>query len=206
VKNLLENMDNLQSFGYWTITDLIEEQRAEKHTFHGGLGLITQNNIPKAAYYAYEFLGKLGEQLVAAGEGYFITKNRKGYQIILYHYCHYDRLYCMNQHANIDRTDRYNVFLNKDSIQMKLTLNGIEKGNYIVKQNQLNRKNGSAFDKWVEMGAPEQMNIEEMEYLRSSSVPKKLVKEIRMEEGYIIEETLQPHEVQLIEIVQQKTF
>jgi xylan 1,4-beta-xylosidase len=204
VKNLLENMDCIGSFGYWTASDLIEEQRAAIPTFHGGLGLITNNSIPKPAYYAYEILGKLGDQLIAAGEGYFMTKSRKGYQIILYHYCHYDRLYCMNQHANIDIKNRYNVFLDRDNIQVKLTLSGIEKGTYKINQHQLNRDYGSAFDKWIEMGAPESLSLDDINYLKFSSIPKKHISEVRIENDFVLNAILQPHEVQLFEILPQR--
>jgi xylan 1,4-beta-xylosidase len=204
VKNLLENMDSIGGFGFWTASDLIEEQRAAIPTFHGGLGLITNTSIPKPAYYAYEFLGKLGNQLIAAGEGYFMTKSRKGYQIILYHYCHYDRLYCMNQHANIDSKNRYNVFLNRDDIQIKLTLSGMEKGTYRINQHQLNRDHGSAFDKWVEMGTPESLSPEDINYLTYSCVPKRHISEVRIENDFNLNTILQPHEVQLYEILAQR--
>ncbi|WP_160720535.1 GH39 family glycosyl hydrolase [Bacillus sp. USDA818B3_A] len=204
VKNLLENIDTIQSFGYWTITDLIEERRASKNHFHGGLGLITRNNIPKSAFFAYQLLGKLGNQLIAQGDGYFLTKSSRGYQLLLYHYCHYDRLYCMNQHANIDLENRYNVFLNQSPIEIKMVLNEFKKGTYKIKQYQLNRQHGSSFDKWVEMGAPEHMSEEEISYLIHSSVPKLQVSEVRIEENYIITATLEAHEVQLFEIIPQK--
>lgn len=206
VKNLLENMDSIGSFGYWTASDLIEEQRAAIPTFHGGLGLITNKSIPKPAYYAYEFLGKLGDQMIAAGEGYFITKSPKGYQMILYHYCHYDMLYCMNQHANIDIKNRYKVFLDRDEIQLKLILSGLEKGSYKIKQHRLNRENGSAFDKWVEMGAPESLSPEEINYLRYSSIPNRHFSDVRIENDFILNTNLQPHEVQLYEILPQRTL
>lgn len=206
VKNLLENIDEIQSFGYWTLTDFIEEQRIALETYHGGLGLTTNNGIPKPAFYAYEFLGKLGDELLASGEGYFVTKSSRGYQIILYHYCHYDRLYCMNQHANINLTDRYKVFLDKDDIRMTLQVTGLDRGFYKIMQHKINRENGSSFDQWVEMGAPIRMDEEAVEYLKHSSIPKKHIREVRVEGELIIEETLQPHEVQLIEIFPQRTL
>ncbi|MCM3725776.1 helix-turn-helix domain-containing protein [Neobacillus cucumis] len=206
VKNLLENMDSIQSFGYWTITDLIEERRASTIDFHGGLGLITNRNIPKPAFFAYQLLGKLGNQLISQGDGYFLTKNSNGYQLLLYHYCHYDRLYCMNQHANIDLENRYNVFLNQNPIEMKFILNELKKGTYKVKQYQLNRDNGSSFDKWVEMGAPQNMSTEEISYLKNSSVPRLQISDVRIEENYILTANLEPHEVQLYEIIPQKTL
>ncbi|MBT2654025.1 helix-turn-helix domain-containing protein [Bacillus sp. ISL-18] len=206
VKNLVENIDAIQSFGYWTLTDLIEERRASTNSFHGGLGLITNNNIPKPAFFAYQLLGKLGNQLVSQGDGYILTKNSKGYQLLLYHYCHYDRLYCMNQHANIDLENRYNVFLNQNPIEMKFIMNELKKGTYKVRQYQLNRQHGSSFDQWVEMGAPELMNQEDIDYLIHSSIPKLQISEVRIEEDYILSTILGAHEVQLFEIVPQRTL
>ncbi|MDR4946068.1 GH39 family glycosyl hydrolase [Neobacillus cucumis] len=206
VKNLLENIDVIQSFGYWTITDLIEERRAATVDFHGGLGLITNRNIPKPAFYAYELLGKLGNQLVSQSDGYFLTKSSNGFQLLLYHYCHYDRLYCMNQNANIDLQNRYNVFLDHNPIEMKFILNDLKKGTYKVKQYRLNRLNGSSFDTWVKMGAPNQMGADEISYLKDASVPGLHISEVRIEEDYILTANLEPHEVQLYEIIPQKTL
>ncbi|MEH7117794.1 helix-turn-helix domain-containing protein [Neobacillus vireti] len=206
VKNLLENIDSIQSFGYWTITDLIEERRAAANVFHGGLGLISNHNIPKPAFFAYQLLGKLGHTFISQGDGYFFTKSSTGYQLLLYHYCHYDRLYCMNQHANIDLENRYNVFLEQSPIELKFFLIDLKKGIYKVRQYQLNRKNGSSFDKWVEMGAPKQLTSEEISYLKASCLPKLQISEVRIEEDYILTANLEPHEVQLYEIIPQKTL
>jgi xylan 1,4-beta-xylosidase len=168
--------------------------------------LITNNNIPKPAFFAYQLLGRLGNQLISQGDGYILTKNSKGYQLLLYHYCHYDRLYCMNQHANIDLENRYNVFLNQNPIEMKFFMNELKKGTYKVRQYQLNRQYGSSFDKWVEMGAPELMNQEDIDYLIHSSIPKLKISEVRIEEDYILSTILGAHEVQLFEIVPQRTL
>jgi xylan 1,4-beta-xylosidase len=113
-------------------------------------------------------------------------------------------LYCMNQHANIDIKNRYNVFLDRDNIQVKLTLSGIEKGTYKINQHQLNRDNGSAFDKWIEMGAPESLSPDDLNYLKFSSIPKKHISEVRIENDFVVNAILQPHEVQLLEILPQR--
>lgn len=45
IKNLTENYDRLDAFGYWLLTDLHEENLLPQQLFHGGLGLFTYNNI-----------------------------------------------------------------------------------------------------------------------------------------------------------------
>ena len=54
--------------------DFIEEAKLPKDLFHGGLGLFTYNKIKKPHYYVLSMLNKLGDSLIANGDGYFITK------------------------------------------------------------------------------------------------------------------------------------
>lgn len=93
VKNVLENMDGLHSFGYWTATDLLEEFKMSSETFHGGLGLMTYNGIPKPSFYAFKLLAKLGRQFIHQGKGYYITSSDMGLQVLMYAYAHIDSLY-----------------------------------------------------------------------------------------------------------------
>ncbi|MFJ7975782.1 helix-turn-helix domain-containing protein [Peribacillus sp. NPDC096379] len=203
VKNILDNMDELYSFGYWTSTDLIEEFSAEPKLFHGGLGLMTNNGIPKSGFRAFELLNKLGSQLVAKGDGYFITKSSSGYQVMLYHYCHFDKLYSMRFNTNIDLVNRYNVFSNQYIKDKQVKIKGMEPGKYLVKQHILNRQHGSAYDQWVKMGAPSKLSLEDVEYLRSKSIPDRVVQEIILAdaEDLVLNAEMTPHEVRLFEIM-----
>ena len=74
VKNILDNYDKIDAGGYWLLTDLHEESLLEDKLFHGGLGMFTVNGIKKPAYFAYLFLSKLGDKLLAKGDGYFVTE------------------------------------------------------------------------------------------------------------------------------------
>ena len=102
--------------------------------------------------------------------------------------------------------NRYNVFLDRNDVRMRLILSGLDKGIYKIKQHQLSRENGSAYDKWIEMGAPQQLNSEEINYLSNSSIPKQHISEVRIEENFVVGTTLKPHEVQLYEIIPQRTL
>lgn len=144
-KNILENIDSIEGFGYWIATDLLEESRVERDTFHGGMGLITHNGIKKSAFYAYELLSKLGGELIQKGEGYFVTKQEDSYQIILYNYCHFDKIYGAGDISRIDEHSRYNVFNNTNKC-INLNLEKINLGDYLVKEWTLSRDKGSAFD------------------------------------------------------------
>ncbi|KKO53099.1 GH39 family glycosyl hydrolase [Paenibacillus sp. DMB20] len=199
-KNILDNLDAIHGFGYWVLSDNIEETFPSPQLFHGGLGLIAQYGIPKAAMNAYRLLSKLGDRLIAKGDGYVVTANNSGYQILTYNYCHYDDLYAQGDISFIDETHRYNGFKNEKTLKMDIILAGLPKGSYKMVTRTISRKHGSSYDAWVEMGAPASLTGEDIAYLKGSSEPRRHVQVLDIENGTSIGSQLGPHEVQLIEL------
>ncbi|WP_313638542.1 GH39 family glycosyl hydrolase [Paenibacillus sp.] len=200
VKNVLENLDELQSLAYWSLTDLLEELPPAEEPFHGGLGLITSNGIQKPGYYAYELLGKLGDRLMELGAGYCLTKSLQGYQLMVYHYCHFDRLYGTSHSLGIDALNRYHVFRDTNNLEMSFAIQGIPSGVYKLRQTTINRDHGSAYDTWLEMGAPSSLDADEVAYLNRKAVPNQVRKTIDIQSSLDIKCKLNPHEVRLYEL------
>ena len=72
-------MPVVNSMSYWTFTDIFEEAGPRTTPFHGGFGLINYEDIKKPAYYAYQFLNKLGDtELAAADSSSIICKDKAG--------------------------------------------------------------------------------------------------------------------------------
>ena len=171
VKNILKNYDRLYSFGYWSLTDLMSEAPLPEKLFFGGLGLFTKNGIPKPAYYAFRLLDMLGDGLIGSGDGWFATRSGGEWRIILYNYRHFSDLYAMGERFDMTFNDRYTVFEPTRTLDVHLTLNGVEDGEYVVSETSVGRRSGSAFDTWVEMGASEPDTAEELDVLRARSTP-----------------------------------
>ena len=196
-KNILENMDKINSFGYWTLSDYGEEFKIDKNRFHGGLGLITNNGIKKSAYYSLKLLNELEGSIVDRGDGYFVSKNNNEYKVFLYNYCHFDKIYSMSDVSNIDIGNRYNVFIDKNiDIELKLTNFNVG-GKYNLCIKELTRKDGSSFDTWVEMGQPMSITKEDIEYINSKSIPSMKKLHVDIDKDYTIMEHLKPHEVKV---------
>ncbi|NTV91140.1 MAG: helix-turn-helix domain-containing protein, partial [Clostridiales bacterium] len=170
-KNILENYDSLDSFGYWLLSDLHEEFRISRDVFHGGLGLFTNTGIKKPAYYAFFFLNKLGDTLISKGEGYFITKKHSSIRMMLYNYSHYSDLYASGEMFDMTFTDRYTPFGNPARKEFSINLINLPEGDYSVSEYIVSQKYGSPFDTWVEMGAQPLATQEEIELLRMRSAP-----------------------------------
>lgn len=170
-KNLLENMDTLEGFGYWSLTDRMGEAPLPPEMFFGGLGLFTKDGIPKAAYYALTLLSRLGHQLISKGDGWFLTKNGAAYQVILYNYRHFSQLYAAGESFDMTFQDRYTPFAPEQTMDFHLHLSDIDNGDYLIRETVVNRKYGSAFDEWLRMGAMELSTPQETASLRMHSAP-----------------------------------
>lgn len=78
--NNIRECDGLTDMmSYWTFSDVFEEQGVLKTPFYGGYGLIAERGIPKAAFYAFEMLHKLGDTRVnEQSENALVTKRADG--------------------------------------------------------------------------------------------------------------------------------
>lgn len=170
-KNLLDNYDKLDSFGYWVLSDFFQEYQIPENIFHGGLGLFTYNGIKKPSYYAFYLINKLGSEFIEKGDGYFITKENNEIRIMLYNYKHFSSLYAQGEMFDMTITNRYTVFGQEKKKEFNFKLENVNSNNFIVTEYIVNRQYGSAFDKWLEMGALPLESNEEIEYLKSLSKP-----------------------------------
>jgi beta-xylosidase len=205
IYNILKNYDAVNSFSNWCLSDTLEELPLENEVFHGELGLFTTNCIKKPAYYAYQFLSKLLDILIASGDGYFITSDQKGnYSIILYNYIPLSPIYAQGMLFNVTFLERYNAFVNPNSKVISLLLSHMENGNYNLKEQYVNRDSGSAFDEWVRMGAQPFTTEEDVNILKGRSMPMILKQQIPVTNHTLYYSAeLKPHEIKLVTISKQ---
>lgn len=171
VKNYCENERNIKAVGAW-----LRDGQKLSNEFHGDIGLVGAHGVPKAGYFALLLYNLLEMEVLAETEGYMITANhdRTRYAIIFYYYCHYNHsahLTTMLPLAEQQVIDRYSAFETSGNAFYTVTLRemGIQplrKETFI-----LNRGNGSSYDNWRKMGAPLNMDENQLSYLNSVSQP-----------------------------------
>lgn len=81
LKLTTSNLDSVAMGSYFCLGDLIKDSDGED-LFNGGLGLLTKDGIKKPAYFAYQYLCKLGTELIERGENYIVTKQDRAFQIL----------------------------------------------------------------------------------------------------------------------------
>lgn len=201
IKNLLENYDRLESFGYWCITDFIEELQLPNELYHGGLGMFTYNGIPKAHYNAFRFLNHLGDTMIGKGNGYFITKEANKIAIILYNYEHYSKLFASGVIFDMTYKDRYTPFTEMSNAKFQITFTGLSSHTCLIKEMFVNQQSGSSYDAWVRMGAQPLSRTDDINLLRQLSQPGMYLHKELITDGCLSFETnLAPLEVRLVEI------
>lgn len=203
LKNLLENYDRLESFGYWSLTDLIEENPlpGSKHIFHGGMGIYTVNGVRKNVFYAFDFANRLGDELLAQGDGYFVTRRNDHIQIITYNYIHYGDIFASGSDAGITETERYAPFDMSRTISFSIPLSGLSDGPYLIKEYFVNRRHGSAFDLWVDFGGLP-LSSADQKLLQNSCVPGFHTEIMECRNGTLTySPTLLPLEIRFAEII-----
>ncbi|GFP74477.1 GH39 family glycosyl hydrolase [Clostridium fungisolvens] len=200
VKNIIANFNKVNGMAYWSFSDIFEETKASNNIFHGGLGFITNNGIKKPIYYAYQLMNRLGNSIIRKENDFIATKNiNNSIQILAFNYCHFidDKKQCHSK--DITLKDRYHVFDEKNK-NISFALKGLS-GEVVVKTYRINKENGSAYDEWLRIGAPNSMETDELNYIKNKSIFGYRMKSIDINGDLIINEKMEPHEVILIEII-----
>ncbi|WP_313277976.1 GH39 family glycosyl hydrolase [Timonella senegalensis] len=175
----------VESFSYWTISDIFEEVGIPRALFHGGFGLLTHGNIPKPTYHLYSFMAQMGRDVLALGEDHLVTRHEDGRVTVL----------------AWQPVDGSPVTLNAShTVALNLPVAG---GDFAyVTRRRVNETLGNAFTAWQRMGRPAAPSRRHMEALRLAAVPALENLALPVTDGRI-ELTLElaQHEVTLVELI-----
>ena len=200
IKNLCENYDQAESMAYWFFSDEVEEYNLADEPFHGGMGLIANNGLKKAAYQAMGLLSKMDDELLEKGDSYFITRGDEQISILLYSYIHY-RENCSEAEFR-NSQDRYMCFEDIDK-EVSIELTDIPAGRYKIIEYSLNRENGSSYDVWKQMGSPKRITEEDLTYIHAKAAPRKEISYQYISKEYSVTRTLHMHEIHLLQLQKQ---
>ncbi|MDQ0972214.1 xylan 1,4-beta-xylosidase [Neobacillus niacini] len=200
-KNILENTDNIDAIGYWFLSDLTIEYKDTNNILFGGNGLLSVDGLKKPAYFAYQFLSHIGNQLIHKGDGYIITTDsRNSYQILLYNYSHPSDFFCLKFDSEINSKNVNGIFDHTHSKEFSIELINIPKGNYRIKSYKLNKEYGSILDNWIKIGQTQHITPSEIEYFNNITIPSQNIYYTTSDTSLHIQEILNINEVQLITI------
>ena len=201
IRNVLENLDATDGYGCGLLSDFSIYARMSTNTFYGFHGLFTYNGIPKAAYYAYTLLARLGSNVLAHGEGWYVTKKDNTLQLLFYYYEHFSEQYANSVYFATNNSERYLPFALDKRLKITVPLTDLPYESYLLSETELSRASGSSFDKWLEMGAIPVETPEMADYLKAVSTPRVTNRIVKVSNGRLdISVELEPLEIRLIEL------
>ncbi|HEY7212949.1 MAG TPA: glycosyl hydrolase family 39 [Bryobacteraceae bacterium] len=148
--NNIRECDGLQTLmSYWTFSDVFEEQGIVRTPFYGGYGLIAERHLPKAAFWDFDLLHRLGERRIEIdSENALVTRRAGGmFVVALWNY------------AEPGEDTGPKTF--------RLNLKGVKAKSYRMRD--VGPGHGSVLESWKKMGSPVLPAREQIEQLRKES-------------------------------------
>jgi xylan 1,4-beta-xylosidase len=154
------------SMSYWTFTDIFEENGPRATPFHGGFGLINYQDINKPAFYAYQFLNKLGRhELQNTDAASWACKDENGnLQLLLWDFT--------NTHPGDSLSNQ--VYYKRDlpsKPKGKVTINykNLAVGRYDLKVYKTGYRVNDPYSTYLDLGSPGQLTKQQVATLKQKN-------------------------------------
>ena len=163
IKGAQESVDSLS---YWVFTDIFEENGPRMTPFHGGFGLLNYQGIRKPAYFAYEFLNRLGPtELVNADDSSWVCNNADGdVQVLLWDFTPIAPPDGVNDQVFYKREQPARA---KGTVRMELA--NVPAGRYAVQVLQTGYRVNDAYTRYLDLGAPSQLSRQQVDAIQQGS-------------------------------------
>jgi xylan 1,4-beta-xylosidase len=179
--------DLVDSFSYWTFSDMFEEEGVPTALFHGGFGLLTHRQIKKPTYHLYAFLARLGDEVLARGPDHLVTRDSTGRIAVL-------------AWAPVDVTG-HNPVPDRHSVQLSLPLAAPGATAAFLLRSSVSEEAGNAWAAWCELGRPHSPSPRQLNALRESAEPARRHGTLPIVAGRVaLDLHLSRHEVTVVEL------
>ncbi|MFI6162886.1 xylan 1,4-beta-xylosidase [Micromonospora haikouensis] len=179
--------DLVDSFSYWTFSDMFEEVGIPTALLHGGFGLLTHRQLKKPAYHLYAFLARMGDQVLARGADHLVTRDADGRVTVL-------------AWAPVDVTGREPV-PQRHTLALSVPLDAPGATSAYLARSSVSEEAGNVHAAWAEMGRPRSPLPRQLDALREAAEPARAHRSLPVTAGRVeVDLTLARHEVTLVEI------
>jgi xylan 1,4-beta-xylosidase len=155
--------DAANSMSYWVFTDIFEEAGPRFTPFHGGFGLLNYQAINKPAFYAYQYMNRLGTtEVMNADSSSWACKDEKGnIQVLLWDFT--------NTHPG-DSVNNQVYYIRdlpaKAKGNVKISISEIPAGSYKVEIYKVGYRVNDPYTTYVDMGRPGQLTKEQVQKIK----------------------------------------
>ncbi|MFG2686698.1 xylan 1,4-beta-xylosidase [Streptomyces sp. NPDC048405] len=180
--------DLVDSFSYWTFSDVFEEAGVPTALFHGGFGLLTHRQIRKPTFHLYAFLARMGPDLLTRGDDHLVTRHPDGRVTVL-------------AWAPVDPTGA-TPGPQEHALRLSVPVGRAGgRGAAFVRRLSVDEENGNAYTAWRRMGSPRSPRPQQLDVLHEAAEPARTHRSLPIEEGRVdLPLTLARHEVTFAEL------
>ena len=185
---LLKNMSDMaplvDAAGYWLLSDIYSEGIDSNRLLYGGSGLVTKDGIYKPAYYALYFLTQMKPQLIDKGPNYLMTTDgNHTYTLLLYHMKSLNHRAFMKTEADMTVEDLSLIFEDEAPLNLKLTVNNIDRGIYRIKRLNIDDDHGDIQNWTLKNYMAPSLKRSEIWHLQQTCMPGMEISEKTIREG-----------------------
>jgi len=159
------SISGVSSMSYWVFTDIFEELGPPPTPFHGGFGLLNLQGIKKPAYFAYQFMARLGptELKNDDAQSWVCRDDKGGAQILLWD---------LTRPAPASVANSY-IFQKLQPAKFKknvsVSLTNVPGGKYQLVLYQVGFEKNDAFSTYLKMGSPAQLTRAQEKIVRDAA-------------------------------------
>ena len=176
-----EGGDYVDSFSYWTFSDVFEECDVPRSQFHGGFGLIALNGIPKPTFYVFKFFKSMDGEILYRDEQILVTKKDNG------------SIALMAWNAVMETGEGF-----EKEIETELP---VDFASVFIKKSTISEDYGNPWRTWIQMGRPRFPSKQAVEILKEVARPRVTTCRIESENDYIkLKIKLTKNEIALFQI------
>ncbi|GIG36272.1 GH39 family glycosyl hydrolase [Cellulomonas pakistanensis] len=173
--------DLVDSFSYWTLCDVFEEEGVPTAPLHGGFGLLGHRQLRKPAFHLYAFMARLGPAVLARGDDHLVTRHPDGRISAL--------LWQPLDGARVAEAGH----------RVRLDLPGA--GPAVVTERHVDAERGNVRAAWQAMGSPLAPDRRALADLHDASAPSLTVRRVSASAGrWAVDVALGRHGIALVEV------
>ncbi len=162
---LSEGGDYVDSFSYWTFSDVFEEKDVPRSQFHGGFGLVALNKIPKPTFHMFKFFNAMGEEVLYRDNHMLVTRRNDGSVGLIA----WNEI--MEKTENPDKEYELEIPVGFKDV--------------FIKKQMIDEENGNPWGTWIHMGRPRFPSKEQIKTLRDIARPKIKTGRATSNDGYV---------------------
>lgn len=194
---------HVSAVGLWVVSDWVSSYYDSRSILNGGSGLLSRDSIRKPAWYALQFMNRLGSSLLYADERLVVTKrSADSFMALAVNNVPFHVGYYLRDEDRIGVRDVDAAAAEGKPQAIELVINGLLDGDeYLVKIRSVSREHGSILDEWKRFDYENALERADIKYLREICAPHMSMGRKRVSGGKLkIRLVLAEQEFQLIHI------